>query len=135
MTFTAPDIPETVGRQADLYAEVRTLRLAMAKEVEEVQRFEADLRGRIIASLAEEKSLGRDSGAAGLKYRAQLVQKEKPRVTDWAAFTGWVRTHDRFDMLEKRIAAKALMDYVEAEAKDVPGTERIILPDVSITKI
>lgn len=128
-------IPESVGRRADLYAEIRALRLQMAKEVEDVQAFETKIRGSLIADLAQAKEAGGDTGAAGVKYRVQLVSKEKPRIVDWGALTAWIRKNDRFDLLEKRLSSKAAMDFAENENRDVPGTERVLIPDVSITKI
>lgn len=130
-------IPPTIGRCADLYHDVRELRLAMEKEVEEIRARETELQEHIIANL----STGDDTGAAGLKYRAQLVVKRKPRLLTgeagdgWGIFTSWVRKNDFFHMLQKRINEAAIQDWMEAEQRIAPGTEMVNVKTISVTKI
>ena len=123
-------LPPSVGRCADLYHEVRELRLAMEKEVAEVEKREREIKEHIINSLSKSD----DTGAAGLLYRAQIVMKVKPKIADWGVFTSWVRKNDRFDLLQKRVSDTAIAD-LWAEREGVPGIEKVNVPDVSITKI
>jgi len=123
-------IPPSVGLCADLYAEVREMRLAMDKHVATVKARETELREHIIANLSKSD----DTGAAGKRYRAQIVMKEKPSLTDWSAFTAFVKKSGRFDLMQKRVADKAVKDLWEA-GEDVPGVERFNAIDVSIQKI
>lgn len=123
-------MPPSMGLCADFYHEVRELRLAMAKEVAEVEAREKEIKEWIIANLS--KSL--DTGAAGLKYRAQIVMKASPRIADWGVFCSYVRKNDRFDLLQKRVSDTGIKD-LWADRADVPGIERVNVPDVSITKI
>lgn len=123
-------MPPSMGLCADFYHEVRELRLAMAKEVAEVEAREKEIKEHIIANLS--KSL--DTGAAGLKYRAQIVMKASPRIADWGIFCSFVRKNDRFDLLQKRVSDTGIKD-LWADRADVPGIERVNVPDVSITKI
>lgn len=135
MSFARPAIPESIGRCADLYRDVRDLRLLMEKEVEKVATRETEIREHIINSL----SSGSDTGAAGLRYRAQIVKKEVPKISEelggWGAFNSWVRKNDRFDCYQRRISDKAVMDFRTAEGRMPPGLEVMLVPDVSITKI
>lgn len=132
-------MPASLGRCADLYRDVRDLRLAMQKEVEAVQAREAEIRDHIVRTL----ETSADTGAAGLRYRAQLVHKTAYRLKSadenspeggWKTFTAWVRANNRFDMLQKRLNEKAVADAYE-NGQPVPGLERMTIPDVSITKI
>lgn len=123
-------LPASIGRCADMYSEVRALRLAMDKEVEAVKKRENEIKEHIIANLSKSE----DTGAAGLKYRAQIVMKIVPQVADWGVFTSWVRKNDRFDLIQKRLNDKAVKDLWE-EREAVPGVEKVNVPDVSITKI
>jgi hypothetical protein len=123
-------LPKSVGLRADLYSEVRSLRLAMDKEVEKVKAREAEIRESIISDLSKSD----DTGAAGLKYRAQIVTKTVPKLSDWSAFTGYILAHDRFDLIQKRVSDKAVMDMLE-QGEVVPGIEKMNIPEVSITKI
>lgn len=123
-------MPPSIGLCADEYAEVRALRLAMQKEVDEVEARERKLRDHIIENLS--KSL--DSGAAGLRYRAQIVTKQKPTVTDWGKLSEYVLANGRLDLLQHRISDKAVTDMWGA-GEDVPGVEKFNAVEVSITKI
>jgi len=124
-------LPASPGRCADLYHEVRELRLAMDKEVEVVRKREAEIREHLINTLSK----GEDTGASGLRYRAQIVVKRTFKVSDWGVLHSWIKKNDRFDMLQKRIADKAVADWVDEEKRVLPGTEVINVPEVSITKI
>jgi hypothetical protein len=127
-------MPRSVGRCADLYSDVRALRLAMEKEVKTIQARETEIKDHIINNLSKSD----DTGAAGLKYRAQVVVKDVVRVaTDqWGVLHSWIRKNDRFDMLQKRLNETAVDDWMEQnEGRLLPGTELVKVPQVSITKI
>lgn len=140
MSFQKPKMPESIGRCADLYHDVRALRLAMQKEVEEVEAFEREVKEHILGNLSKSD----DTGAAGLRYRAQIVMKPVPRVVTsdeagepvdgWQQFWGYVRQTGRFDLMQKRLSDKAIKDMWEA-GEVIPGVERFNSLDVSITKI
>lgn len=123
-------MPRSIGRCADLYNDVRSLRLTMEKEVEKVKARETEVKEHIIANLSKSD----DTGAAGLRYRAQIVTKDVPRALDWALVHGFIQKTGRFDLLQKRLGEKAVMDMVE-QGEVIPGVEVVHLPDVSITKI
>lgn len=134
---TAPDmlavgspLPKSIGLCADLYSDVRALRLMMEKEVEVIQARETEIKNHIIDNLSKSD----DTGAAGKRFRAQIVMKEVPQLADWAAFTGFVMAYDRFDLIQKRLGEKAVKDMWEA-GETVPGVAKFNTPTVSITKI
>ncbi len=124
-------VPSSIGACADLYHDIRTLRLSMDSKVREVKARETEIREHIIDTLSKAE----DTGAAGQRYRAQIVTKVKYNVLDWGIVTAWIRKNDRFDMLQKRLSDVAVKDWVEANERILPGTERLTVPDVSITKI
>lgn len=126
-------LPTSMGRCADLYHDIRDLRLAMENEVKEIKARESEIKEHLINNLTK----GEDTGAAGLRYRAQIVTKRKPILSPdgWGAFTSWIRKNNRFDMLQKRLSDKAVMDFQEEEGRTLPGLEIMNVPDVSITKI
>lgn len=122
-------IPSALGRCGDLYAEVRQLRLDMEKEVDEVRAREAELREHLIQNL--EKS--DDTGAIGLTHRVLVKTKTKPKINDWDAFHAFVQDTGRFDLLQKRVSDKAVMDMFDNDEAP-PGVERIHIPELSLTK-
>lgn len=123
-------LPENLGRCADLYREVRDVRLAMQKEVDDVERREKQIKEHIIDSLSKSD----EQGAVGLRYIAKIEMKTKYKVADWGVFHSWVRKNDRFDMLHKRLSDDAVREFAEHNQHTPPGTEVFSVPDVSITK-
>lgn len=130
MLAAGAPLPKSMGRCADLYSEVRALRLAMDKEVDAVKARETEIREHIINNLSKSD----DTGAAGLKYRAQIVMKDVPRAADWTLLWAYIAKTNRFDLLQKRLGEKACTDMIEA-GETPPGVELMHIPDVSITKI
>lgn len=130
-------LPQAIGRCADLYHDVRELRLAMEKEVAEIKARENEIEDHIINTLSAAAAAAGDTGAAGLKYRAQLVVKPKPKLAEWGIFTSWVRKNDFFNMIQKRINEKAVEEWMEQnpDRGPAPGTEVINVKTISVTKI
>lgn len=128
-------MPPSIGRCADLYHDVRELRLAMEKEVAEIKAREDEIKEYMISNLSKSS----DTGAAGLKYRAQIVPKTKYNLKPdgWAGFTSWMNKHGRFDLIQKRLNDKAVEEYVaETGGGGLQNyLDRINVPTVSITKI
>lgn len=123
-------LPPSIGLCADLYSEVRELRLEMQKVVDRVKARENECKEHIIQNLSKSD----DTGAAGKKYRAQITTKDVPSLKDWDAFTAYIMKSRRWDLLHKRISNKPVVDMWE-EGEEVPGVERFKVVDVSITKI
>lgn len=128
-------IPEHMGQTVDLYAEVRELRLAMDKEVARVKERETELRNHMVANLEKSVESGGDTGASGLRYRVQIKTKTSARVTDWEKVYDYVAVNDRFDLLQKRVNEKAILELIEEGHTFEGGVERVHIPDVSITKV
>jgi hypothetical protein len=124
------EMPKSLGKCADLLAEVRDIRLAMDKEVAAVKKRETEIREHIIRELANSE----DTGVSGLRYRAQIVKKTVPTVENWGVFTSWVRENNRFDLIQKRIASKGIEDLWE-EREKVPGISRFHNTNLSLKKV
>lgn len=123
-------LPTSIGACADLYKEVQEVRLAMQKETDAVAAREKEIKDHIINNLSKSD----DTGAAGKKYRAQIVVKEVPKADDWDKIRAYIVEHDRFDLLQKRLADKVIKEMWE-EGEQVPGVGKFNAVDVSITKI
>lgn len=121
-----PDLRATLN----LYRQLRALRLDMEKETEAVASLEKGLRDTLINNI--EKS---GDGVVADGYAAKIVTKTKPTVPadKWQEFFGYVQRTGRFDLLQKRLSDKAVMDTLERE--DIPGVEKLHVSDVSITKL
>lgn len=126
-------MPKSLGRRADLYHDVRELRLLMEKECAAIKARESEIKESIIREMPKG-----DTGASGLRYRAQITTTTKPQVSDdkggWPAVWAFIKKTDRFDLLQKRLGEKAIADMWE-NGEEIPGVAKVHVPDVSITKI
>ena len=96
-------IPDSLGAQADLYAEVRQARLDKDKESAAIKERESEIYNAILSTLNESA----DTGASGQYYRVQRIEKTVLNVADWSAFHGFVKAIDGFEMLQRRINGRA----------------------------
>lgn len=127
---TGAPLPASIGLCADLYKEVNELRLAMQKQVDAVEAREKEIRQYIIDNLSKSD----DTGAAGKRYRAQIVTKTVPAAEDWARIHAYVAETGRFDLLQKRLSDKAVAEMWD-DGEEIPGIGRFNSVSVSVTKI
>lgn len=123
-------IPDSIGARGDMLHEVREVRLAMEKEAAAVKKRETEINDSIIRDLSKSD----DTGAAGRFYRVQIKEKRVPKPEDWQQIHAYIRDNDRFDLLQKRVSDKAVMDMLEA-GEEIPGMETALIPSVSLTKL
>ena len=121
--------PKAMGACADRLYEVRQKRLAMQKEVDEVEAEEKALKEHIINNLPKS-----DSGAAGKVARVSVVTKDVPQVKDWDAFYKYVSRTKSFDLLQRRLSDAAIKERWENK-KQVPGVEAFTVVSVSLNKV
>lgn len=124
-------LPNSVGAMADLYADVRELRLVMQKATDEVHARETEVRGLILAALQESP----DSGAAGDKQRVQLVKKQRMNATDWPALHAFIAQYGMFELLQKRLSDTAVKEIKEKYNQLPPGVEEVEYDDLSFSKV
>lgn len=124
-------IPVGVGSQADLYAEVRDLRLQMQKATDEVKARETEIYNTILSYLTEST----DTGAAGKTHRVQLVTKKRQHVKDWPTVWGFIRQNNLFELLQKRLSDTAAKEFEDTHHQPVPGVETVEVQELSFNKI
>ena len=123
-------VPRELGEAVDLLKQVKTLRLAMQHETDDMKAYESKLEEHLIQNVP--KSSG---GVFGKQFKATIVVNLKPALKDSAAAFAWIAANGRFDMLQKRIADKAVMDFHEQTGQFIPGVEGFNAVSVSLTKI
>ena len=120
--------PDTLGACADLLYQVYHERLKAQKEVDKIQKQETEIKDYIISRLTKE-----NSGAMGLIACVERKTDTIPTIEDWDAFYKYVKRNNRFDMLQKRLANKAIEEVWES-GKKVPGVKTFEKVSLSITK-
>lgn len=124
-------LPNSIGAQADLYAEVRDLRLKMQKATDEVKSRETEIHDFILSALSEST----DTGASGKTYRVQLVTKVRQHVKDWPTLWGFIREHGMFELLQKRLSETAAKEFTDTYKQPLPGVEDVEVPTLSFNKV
>lgn len=123
-------LPKSLGRCADAYKEVNAIRLEMDADVKLIKSRETEINEHIIDNLDK----GDLTGAAGLKFKAQIKPGIAGSVTDWELLYDFIVEKDRFDLLNKSLNQKAVKEMLEAGEK-IPGVEKINTKKLSITKV
>ena len=126
----APKLPVSLGACADAAYRIREERLALQQQVSELQARETALRERIIELLPKSEA----TGVSGKIARANITRKSVPTVADWDALCEHVRKTGEFDLLQRRVSGAAASARWDDDI-DIPGVERYVVVDVSLTKL
>ena len=126
------ETPNSIGAQADLYAEVREKRLAMEKAAGQVKEREVQLYKLILNTLNESP----DTGASGQHHRVQRVMKDVRNVEDWSLVHKFIQETGNFEMLQKRLSDGAVKEWAETHDGALPpGIKADQIPTLSFSKI
>jgi hypothetical protein len=132
-----PDVklPKSLAQCADRLYEVRQKRLALAKDVEAMEREETALREHLIANLPKSQA----SGIAGKIARVTIETKTVVSVIDWDALWKYlVKQYPKnpgvISLLQRRVGDAAVKD-IWANGGEVPGCEPLDVPVVRLNKL
>jgi hypothetical protein len=99
---------------------IRDKREELTKEFNQTDK---DLKEKQERLEAEMLRFMQESGSDSIRTEAGTIYRQesvKPAASDWAAFYDWVKQHDAFDALEKRIKAKFVKDYMDENDGETP---------------
>ena len=119
----------TLGEAIDTLYQARAARLAMAKEVKELQVKESAAKAEVLKLLGE-SGLAKASGKLAT---AGITSEDVPYIKDWDEVYSYIKSNDRFDLLQRRIGVIAWRELYK-DGVLVPGTEASIDTDLSLTK-
>lgn len=120
------NLGELIDRRADLKvskAEAQRVVDAIDDEVKEVERM-----------ILETMRASDVKMAAGSKAKAVIKEDLQPSVKDWDALHGYIKDNNAFYLLQKRVAATAFRDSLNA-GDSIPGVEAVPVTSLSITSI
>lgn len=123
-------IPKKQGEWPDLLHKMRQERLALQKQVDELEANEKAFKEHIILTIPKSNV----AGVMGQQYKIQVLSKEVPQVKDWTSFYAYVKKTSGFDLLNKALNKAAVQERWDA-GKQVPGVEVFDAVTVSLTKI
>lgn len=119
----------TLGEAIDNLYTARAARLAMAKEIKDLQATEATAK-LVVLKMLGESGLAKASGQLAT---AGITTDDIPFIKNWDEVYEYIKINDRFDLLQRRIGVVAWRDLYK-DGILVPGTEAAIDTDLSLTK-
>ena len=125
------EFPADVGECIDKLFMLRSQRIMLGKEIAERKRTEAKYTLHIIGKLRDAKL----SGGMGSKANASYKIEKVPTATKegWPKIWKYIKEHDAFDLLAKKLSGKAVKERWEA-GEIIEGIETFDKPKLSLTK-
>ena len=121
---------KTLSAIADEYYIKQKERLALAKEVEKLDKEEKNLKRLLMQELRASGS----TSVAGSVARVSLKEKDVYQVDDWDDFWRGFRKGRDYDLLQHRLSTKAVELRFEANKK-IPGVKKETVLTLSLNKI
>lgn len=126
----APKIPKSLAQCADLAYELRERRLAIKRQMEEVEEQEKAVKEYLINNLPKSQA----SGVSGKVANAKIERDTVPTVTDKKKFLAHVKKTGDFDLITSSMNARAVKDRWENKKK-IPGVGEFQVVKLSLTKV
>lgn len=123
-------IPAKLGACADMIYNLRTERLALEAEAEEIKKSETLLKEHLIDKLGAEQAA---EGIVGEVATVRVLSDVQPIIQDWEALARYVVENDAVDLLQRRLSGPAVSARWEL-GKAVPGIDKLMVTKLSITK-
>lgn len=119
-----------ITKLVDDYVAKRAARLAKSKELKALEVDEVMAKQVLIIEMKELGMMVVGSGTSSVKRKTT----PKPRVTDWAVFTAYVKKHDAFDVFQRRLNDGAIKERMEA-GEDVPALDFYDAESLTVSKV
>jgi len=126
MTENAPAAvvnPETVMLAVIKLRDKRSALKKKWEELDEALKLDMERMEAWLLKKLNESGTTTFKNSAGTAYITETV---RAGCADWTLFWEWAATNKRVDMLEKRVASKAIQDYMEEHNNQLP-------PGITIT--
>jgi len=124
-----PIISSNLPDLVDNYITTRAQRLVMQKQVDEIEELEKELNKTIIAKLRE-GGMTAMGGKVGLVKMHEAIE---PIAEDWPATWAYMKEHDAFELVHKRLTVTAVKERWE-HGEEVPGVGRVPKFSLSVSK-
>ena len=127
VTYTPP---KRIGTCADHLYQLQIERLSLQRAVDSIKIKEVMLREHIINTLPKSNA----SGIAGKLARVTVVTQDVPQVQDWPKFYAYLARTKSFDLLQRRLNNKAVIERWD-DKKKVTGVGTFPVTKVSLNKV
>jgi hypothetical protein len=129
--MTKPEKTDNLERLLKAYVKMRDKRSQLKREFDEA---DGSLRKKMGLVEAELLKMLNAAGSDSLKVtgvgQAFLTKKVTVKATDWNALWNYILESKHIDLLQKRVASRAVQEFVDTEGEMPPGvdmhTERVV---------
>lgn len=118
-----------LARLADDYYRAREARLALDKEVAKLEEVEKTLKATLLSYMQSADV----SATGGQECVITLKTKATPTVKDWATTYEYIKAHDAFDLLQRRLNGAAC-ELRREDGLEIPGVEWSPVATLSVSK-
>jgi hypothetical protein len=124
------DIASDVAGLADAYWSKREERLAIDRQSKVLKAEEDTYKEHLLIAMGKHEL----SAVGGELCRVERNRVAKPTVGDWNEFYQYVRDHDAFDMLYRRLNERAIKDRLE-DGENISGLVQVWVDTLSVHKV
>lgn len=110
-----------MDRMVRVYRKIRDARAELKAEFDAKDK---ELKEKLATLEQEFMAQMNEIGSDSIKTPDGVVFRQvstKATISDSSVFFPWVREHDAFDMLQKRVTIKSVTDYIEDNGEAPPG--------------
>jgi len=107
----------TIGDIVDAMWRVREKRRSIAATEKELSSKQHRLELMLIQKLDEQKTTKGQGKLGGASIKTAV----EPTATDWPSIWRWIKRHDDFGLLQKRLSPARYRELLEKYPKGVPG--------------
>lgn len=107
-----------ISHKIDQLYEARSARLAADKEAARLKAEETRLTNEVVQLMREHEL----SALGGNRCTVKVKKERKPTIADFSALWGYMKEHDAYDLLHKRLTEKAVFLRME-DGVEVPGVD------------
>lgn len=111
----------TLSERLDTIATLRKDRLALQKTIDKMKAEEDGL-ATALASELREANIEELRGEVG---KIKLKTTESADVVDYPAFYQYIKEHDAFDLLQRRVSLAGVRERWQ-EGNEIPGVARVL---------
>lgn len=120
----------TLSELIDSWHTTRTNRLALQKQVEALEEAEKNLKAKIMEGMTEAGL----TAAGGQLLRVSLETEYQPTITDFGALSRYIKSHDAFELLHRRVNSAAVKERWDA-GEEVDGVGKFPVPKLKTSVV
>ena len=118
-----------IGTLIDRYIKLDNGVRDIQAQLEKAKKARADLEERILKDFTKEQI----KSARGKSGQLTRTERNVPSISDWTKFCAYVKRHNAFELMQKRVTTEAYRERIDA-GKKVPGVTVFTVVKLSISR-